>query len=524
MPRSSRGIRSPAMPWRGMKISSIWRPTRSFSRLPAPAAGVLKEIMFTDGATVTSGQVLATIEPGAPAIVAAPSGADTSAKAAARPDAAAAKLSPAAKRVVEENKVDPKAVTGSGRDGRVSKSDVVNYLSAKDPASPPAPKAGAPVPNARGTRAEQRVPMTRLRARIAERMVQAQATQALLTSFNEVDLKAVNEMRARYKDQFEKQHGVKLGFMSFFAKACVEALKKFPSVNASVDGNDIVYHEYFDIGVAVSTDRGLIVPVLRDADLQSFADIEKSIANFAGRARAGTITMEELTGGTFTITNGGVFGSLLSTPIVNSPQSAILGMHKIQDRAVVIDGQVVVRPMMYIALTYDHRHHRRPRSGAIPGDRQAVPRGSGAHGARRMSEFYDVIVIGAGPAGYPAAIRAGQNKLKVACVDEWKNFDGTYAFGGTCLNAGCIPSKALLESSELFQRAKDEFSVHGIKVGDVKLDLATMQKRRASIVKTMTGGITALFKANGVVGIQGHGRLLPGNKVLVTGRTAPRKL
>jgi 2-oxoglutarate dehydrogenase E2 component (dihydrolipoamide succinyltransferase) len=233
----------------------------------------------------------------------------------------------------------------------------VNYLSAKDAAPAPASKApaGTPGPGVRGARAEQRVPMTRLRARIAERMVQAQATQALLTSFNEVDLKAVNELRARYKDQFDKQHGVKLGFMSFFAKACVEALKKFPAVNASVDGNDIVYHEYFDIGVAVSTDRGLIVPVLRDADLQTFAEIEQSIGNFAGRARAGTITMEELTGGTFTITNGGVFGSLLSTPIVNAPQSAILGMHKIQDRAVVIDGQVVVRPMMYIALTYDHR-------------------------------------------------------------------------------------------------------------------------------------------------------------------------
>jgi len=190
---------------------------------------------------------------------------------------------------------------------------------------------------------------------IAERLVQAQATQALLTSFNEVDLKAVNELRSRYKDQFEKQYGAKLGYMSFFTKACVEALKKFPSVNASVDGNDIVYHEYFDVGVAVSTDRGLIVPVLRDADHMSFADIEKSIANSAGRARAGTITMEELTGGTFTITNGGTFGSLLSTPIVNTPQSAILGMHKIQDRAVVVDGEVVVRPMMYIALTYDHR-------------------------------------------------------------------------------------------------------------------------------------------------------------------------
>jgi 2-oxoglutarate dehydrogenase E2 component (dihydrolipoamide succinyltransferase) len=273
--------------------------------------------------------------------------------------------------VVEENKLDRNAVSGSGRDGRVSKSDVVNYLSAKDAtpqvvkAPPPAVKthspAGAPAqipvgaPAARGARADQRVPMTRLRARIAERLVQAQATQALLTSFNEVDLKAVNELRSRYKEQFEKQYGAKLGYMSFFTKACVEALKKFPSVNASVDGNDVVYHEYFDVGVAVSTDRGLIVPVLRDADHMSFADIEKSIANSAGRARAGTITMEELTGGTFTITNGGTFGSLLSTPIVNTPQSAILGMHKIQDRAVVVDGEVVVRPMMYIALTYDHR-------------------------------------------------------------------------------------------------------------------------------------------------------------------------
>jgi 2-oxoglutarate dehydrogenase E2 component (dihydrolipoamide succinyltransferase) len=351
--------------------------------VPAPVAGVLKEIRLSDGTTVTSGQILAIIEEGAaavpgasaPAILAASSGATAAAKDTvtdaakpdgAKPDTAGGKLSPAAKRMAEENKVDPKTVAGSGRDGRVSKSDVANYLSAKDAAPPSsqgppssaAPKAPAqfvPQPSARTARAEQRVPMTRLRARIAERMVQAQATQALLTSFNEVDLKSVNELRARYKDPFEKQHGVKLGFMSFFVKACVEALKKFPAVNASVDGNDIVYHEYFDVGVAVSTDRGLIVPVLRDADLLSYADIEKSIANFASRARAGSITMEELTGGTFTITNGGVFGSLMSTPIVNSPQSAILGMHKIQDRAMVIDGQVVVRPMMYIALTYDHR-------------------------------------------------------------------------------------------------------------------------------------------------------------------------
>jgi 2-oxoglutarate dehydrogenase E2 component (dihydrolipoamide succinyltransferase) len=327
--------------------------------VPAPVAGVLKEIKLQDGTTVTSGQLLAVIEEGA---AAAPSP-NAATPAAQAPKADGGKLSPAAKRVVEENKVDPKAVAGSGRDGRVSKSDVVNYLSNKDatPARAAAPAAGkgpnqfVPAPSARGARSEQHVPMTRLRARIAERMVQAQATQALLTSFNEVDLKAVNELRGRYKDSFDKQYGVKLGFMSFFTKACVEALKKFPSINASVDGNDIVYHEYYDVGVAVSTDRGLIVPVLRDADQLSFADIEKSVSNFAARARAGTITMEELTGGTFTITNGGVFGSLMSTPIVNAPQSAILGMHKIQDRPMVVDGQIVVRPMMYIALTYDHR-------------------------------------------------------------------------------------------------------------------------------------------------------------------------
>jgi 2-oxoglutarate dehydrogenase E2 component (dihydrolipoamide succinyltransferase) len=368
--------------------------------VPAPTAGVLAEIRLKDGTVVTSGQVLALIEesaaiPGAsaPAIMASAAGASAAAKDAVKPATPAAaaattaihaavarnaalgpapgadtgvKLSPAAKRVAEENKLDPKALVGSGRDGRVSKSDVVNFLAAKDaaPAGPAAPAApreatapapAAPVPSVRGGRTDQRVPMSRLRARIAERMVQAQATQALLTSFNEVDLHAVNGSRSRYKESFEKQHGVKLGFMSFFTKACVEALKKFPSVNASVEGNDIVYHEYFDVGVAVSTDRGLIVPVLRDADQLSFADVEKSIGNFAARARAGSITMEELTGGTFTITNGGVFGSLLSTPIVNPPQSAILGMHKIQERPAAVDGEVVIRPMMYIALTYDHR-------------------------------------------------------------------------------------------------------------------------------------------------------------------------
>ncbi|MBS0613207.1 MAG: 2-oxoglutarate dehydrogenase complex dihydrolipoyllysine-residue succinyltransferase [Proteobacteria bacterium] len=344
--------------------------------VPAPMAGTLKEIRLDNGATVTSGQVLAILEEGAAAAPAPAAGAPAV--------SAAGKLSPAARRVVEESKIDATGIIGSGRGGRVSKSDVVQHLSGRDaaagtgskapgaPASaaasasatmaPAAPAPMAAEPGARAARSgrgdarvEQRVAMTRLRQRIAERMVQAQATQALLTSFNEVDLSAVNALRAGYKEEFEKRNGVKLGFMSFFVKASVEALKKFPAINASVDASDILYHEYYDIGVAVSTDRGLIVPVVRDADILSFADIEKAVAGYAGRARAGTITMEELTGGTFTITNGGIFGSLLSTPIVNPPQSAILGMHKIQERPVVVDGAVVVRPMMYLALTYDHR-------------------------------------------------------------------------------------------------------------------------------------------------------------------------
>ncbi len=328
--------------------------------VPAPVAGTLTEIKIADGTTVTAGQVLAIIEPGT-AAVAAPAAA--AAAKPAEPAATAPKLSPAAKRVAEEHQVDPASVAGSGRGGRISKSDVVSHLAGKDtaavaaaaPAAPAAPLAPPAPATPRAGRSDQRVPMTRLRARIAARMVEAQSTQALLTTFNEIDLHALNELRARHKNEFEQRHGVKLGFMSFFTKACIEALKRFPVVNASIDGSDIVYHDYFDIGVAVSTDRGLIVPVLRDADALSFADVEKAVATYATRARAGSITIEELTGGTFTITNGGVFGSLLSTPIVNAPQSAILGMHKIQERPVVVDGAIVVRPMMYVALTYDHR-------------------------------------------------------------------------------------------------------------------------------------------------------------------------
>lgn len=329
--------------------------------VPAPANGVLRELRVQTGATVKSGDVLAIVDEGAaPAKAATPAAAEAAAPAAAAAGSSAAKLSPSARRLVEENKVDPAQVQPSGKDGRLTKSDVQGFLDKKPAAAPAAaPKAApaaAPKPAAvRTGRNEQRVPMTRLRQRIAERMVQAQSSQALLTSFNEVDLTAVNDLRAKYKDRFEKEHGVKLGFMSFFVKASVEALKKFPIVNASVDGTDILYHEYYDVGVAVSTDRGLIVPIVRDADLKTFAEIENEIAGYATRARAGTLGIEELTGGTFTITNGGVFGSLMSTPIVNAPQSAILGMHKIQERPMVVGGQIVVRPMMYLAVTYDHR-------------------------------------------------------------------------------------------------------------------------------------------------------------------------
>jgi 2-oxoglutarate dehydrogenase E2 component (dihydrolipoamide succinyltransferase) len=332
--------------------------------VPAPVNGVLKELRIVAGTSVKSGQVLAVLEEGGVAVAAPAKAAATSApaaKAATISAPAAAndngKLAPSVRRMVEEKQLDPSKIPATGRDGRITKGDVVDYLD-KPAASAPA-KVAAPAPASAVTgaagRVDQRVPMTRLRARIAERLLEAQHTQAQLTTFNEIDLKAVMDVRAKYKDSFEKKHGVKLGFMSFFVKAAVEALKRFPAVNASIEGNDIVYHEYYDIGVAVSTDRGLMVPILRDADLQSYPDIEKNIGSYATRARDGKITIEELTGGTFSITNGGTFGSLLSTPIVNMPQSAILGMHKTMERPMVVGGEIVVRPMMYVALSYDHR-------------------------------------------------------------------------------------------------------------------------------------------------------------------------
>lgn len=320
--------------------------------VPSPQAGVLVEIVAQDGETVVAEQLLAKIDTEAKAEASAPAAeskpAEAPASAPAASNAQAGVAMPAAAKLAAEKGVDIASVQGSGRDGRVLKEDVQNASAAPKAAAP-----AAPVPA--GVRPEQRVPMSRLRARVAERLLASQQENAILTTFNEVNMKPVMDLRAKYKEKFEKEHGVKLGFMSFFVKAAVAALKKFPVVNASVDGNDIVYHGYFDIGIAIGSPRGLVVPILRDADQMSIADIEKAIVDYAVKAKDGKIALEDLTGGTFSITNGGTFGSMMSTPIINPPQSAILGMHATKERAVVENGQVVVRPMMYLALSYDHR-------------------------------------------------------------------------------------------------------------------------------------------------------------------------
>lgn len=337
--------------------------------VPAPSNGKLIEILIEEGATVTAGDVLAILEEGAGESTPAESdetNKEKPAQAAAVQTPAASvasgksgKTSPAVRRLLEEHDLDATMVMGSGKDGRITKSDVMDFLKADESSdvttADTSSGAETSVAEVALERTEQRVPMTRLRARIAERLLEAQQTAAMLTTFNEVDLTEVIALRKRYKEQFEKEHGVKLGFMSFFAKAAVEALKKFPVVNASVEGEDIIYHNYFDIGIAVSTERGLMVPVIRDVDQMSFAAFEKELGEVALKAQTGKISMEELTGGTFSITNGGVFGSMMSTPILNQPQSAILGMHAIQQRPMVVDGEIAIRPMMYLAMTYDHR-------------------------------------------------------------------------------------------------------------------------------------------------------------------------
>jgi 2-oxoglutarate dehydrogenase E2 component (dihydrolipoamide succinyltransferase) len=342
--------------------------------VPAPSAGVLAEIVVADGGTVVAEQLIARIDTDGKVGAAAPAAAASSAPASAPAPAAAAAATggsmagvamPAAAKLMADNQLAAGSVAGSGKDGRVTKGDVLAAVAggAKVAPSVPvsvAPKASLPQVAAPagldlGNRPEQRVPMSRLRARVAERLLQSQATNAILTTFNEVNMAPVMEMRKRFQEKFEKEHGVKIGFMSFFVKAAVHALKKYPVLNASVDGNDVVYHGYFDIGIAVGSPRGLVVPILRNADQMSFADIEKKISEFGAKARDGKLGIEEMTGGTFSISNGGVFGSMLSTPIINPPQSAILGVHATKDRAVVENGQVVVRPMNYLAMSYDHR-------------------------------------------------------------------------------------------------------------------------------------------------------------------------
>jgi len=340
--------------------------------VPAPAAGVLCEIVVADGGTVTAEQLIAKIDTdGKVGAVAAPAAAPTAAPVAAAPAAAATASSskagvamPAAAKLMADNHLAAGSVAGTGKDGRVTKGDVLSAVAGGVQSTAAVIPTGAPTKTltqvaapsvALGDRPEQRVPMTRLRARVAERLLQSQSTNAILTTFNEINMAPVMDMRKRMQDKFEKEHGVKLGFMSFFVKAAVHALKKFPVLNASVDGNDIVYHGYFDIGIAVGSPRGLVVPILRNADQMSFADIEKKIAEFGVKARDGKLGIEEMTGGTFSISNGGTFGSMMSTPIINPPQSAILGVHATKDRAMVENGQVVVRPMNYFAMSYDHR-------------------------------------------------------------------------------------------------------------------------------------------------------------------------
>ena len=339
--------------------------------LPAPDAGVITQIIKGDGSTVVAGEIIAIIDTDASAVAGAAQAAPVAAVAAAPVAAADAKSSagiamPAAAKILAENGLSAGQVDGSGKDGRVTKGDalaavagkaapVVAPLVAPVVTKPALQQVAAPTLASLGDRPEERVPMSRLRARIAERLVQSQSTNAILTTFNEVNMAPVMDLRNKYKDKFEKEHGVKLGFMSFFVKAAVAALKKYPIVNASVDGNDIVYHGYFDIGIAVGSPRGLVVPILRNADQMSIADIEKKIGEFGAKAKDGKLTLDDLTGGTFSITNGGTFGSMLSTPIINPPQSAILGVHATKDRAVVENGQIVIRPMNYLAMSYDHR-------------------------------------------------------------------------------------------------------------------------------------------------------------------------
>ena len=352
--------------------------------------------------------------------------------------------------------------------------------------------------------------MTRLRLTIAKRLKEAQENAAMLTTFNEVDMSEVMKMRSQYKEDFQNEYGVKLGFMSFFVKACVIGLKNYPAVNAEIQGDEIVYKNYYNISIAVGTDRGLVVPVLRETDEMSFADIEKNIGELGQKARDGKITIEDLQGGTFTITNGGIYGSMLSTPILNPPQSAVLGMHNIIQRPVVVEGNIEVRPIMYLALSYDHR---------IIDGKEAVSFKNCERIFRTtkktfpkyliMDDNFDLVVIGGGPGGYVCAIRAAQLGLKTACVES------RGALGGTCLNVGCIPSKSLLNLSENFHKAKKDFNQQGIEIEGIKLNIEKMMSNKNKSIQVLTKGVEFLFKKNKVTYYKGKGVLFSKNDIVV---------
>ena len=391
--------------------------------------------------------------------------------------------------------------------------------------APPPRRPRSQLPATLGSRPEQRVPMSRLRQRVAERLVQSQSTAAILTTFNEVNMQPVIDLRNRYKDRFEKEHGVKLGFMGFFVKAAVHALKKYPLVNASIDGNDIVYHGYFDIGIAVGSPRGLVVPILRDADQLSIAEIEKQIADFGKRAQDGKLTVEELTGGTYTISNGGVFGSMLSTPIINPPQSAILGVHATKDRAVVENGQVVVRPMNYLAQSYDHRiidgreavlslvaikeALEDPARLLLDSDLLEAP-----HDNRTtsMADHSTSSSSAAAPAATSPRSAPRSSGFKTACIDDWTRADGKPAPGGTCTNVGCIPSKALLQSSENYEHAGHALRRARHRGQGPRASTSTqMLARKDKVVAQNNDGILYLFKKNKVAFFHGRGAFAGGS-------------
>src|SRR6056300_1096158 len=410
-------------------------------------------------------------------------------------------LSPAVRKIVVENKIDIQSVKGSGKDGRILKGDLISLMGVQPQPSERKAQYGP----------EEKIRMTRLRQTIAKRLKQAQENAALLTTFNEVDMSSIMEMRKENQEDFQSRYGIKLGFMSFFVKACIVALKSFPAVNAEIDGEDIIYKNYYNISFAVGTEKGLVVPVLKNADELSFADIEKNIKEISEKARDGKLTIEDLQGGTFTISNGGVYGSMLSTPILNLPQSGVLGMHNIVERPVVVDGEIKIRPIMYLALSYDHR---------IIDGKESVSFlkmiKENLEDPRRlfldiyMSEKFQAVVIGGGPGGYVCAIRLAQLGFKTACIES------RGSLGGTCLNVGCIPSKSLLNLSEEFHKVKN-LSNKGIEVGEVKLNLSKMMKSKDKAVTVLTKGVEFLLKKNNVSYFKGHGSFKSKNEIIIKG-------